>query len=78
MLAVIPLLAISILAGVGIAVFFWMQIKAERNAATACMACRQQMEISGKRECPRCRLMVCLSCWEKNQNCPNCKTTWHR
>src|SRR5579872_603702 len=74
----ILLLTLSVLAGVGMAVFFWTQIRSERNAATACMHCRQQMAEGGSRSCPRCGFVVCLPCREQNSSCPHCKVAWPR
>jgi hypothetical protein len=70
------LLSIAILAGIGLAIFFWVVIRSERNAANSCMLCHQKLPDSGGQPCARCGLIVCVECREKNDACPNCRTGW--
>lgn len=72
---VILLLSIAVLAGVGLGIFFWKQIKSEKNALNACMYCSRQLA-DAKHHCPRCGFIVCARCWENSPACPHCKVAW--
>ena len=72
----ILLLSIAVLAGIGLGIFFWTQIKSERQAANACMHCGRQLSPSGTHHCHRCGFIVCANCWEKSLVCPHCKESW--
>jgi|GEM_PF-3397605 len=75
MVVVLPFLAVAFLAAIGMGIFFWRQIAAERKAEGACAACRKPVFAATRRYCVKCRAVVCSECTSAPAACPKCGST---